>query len=158
MEFSFGGLGTRRKTPRATKTLEFLELVKRWGEVIGPRNAERTIPLKHKGKILTVLTEHPSYSQQLKFLSPMIMEKISEKFPSFGQKLEKIHFTSDSTFFEHKAQALSQPPGPKLHPQSPQYHQVVKEFEEEFSYMQDKGLKEALKSLFVQIKAHGPVS
>ena len=76
VDFNFASPGkTRSKiysNNRSKGGFDFLELIKAWEEIIGKNFAKKTIPLKHKGETLTILTEHSSYSAQLKFLESAI--------------------------------------------------------------------------------------
>ena len=51
------------------QTFDFLELVKKWPDIIGPALSNVTSPLKIKGDSLIIMSKHASYSQNISFLS-----------------------------------------------------------------------------------------
>lgn len=164
VDFSFAGPGRKRSKIYANKKsqggFDFLELIKAWEDIIGKNFAKKTIPLKHKGDTLTILTEHSSYSAQLKFLEQPLIEKISKRFESFQGKIKKINFQSNTTIFREKVEAFKKQTSPSertveempLHPQSPEYHALKMEADKSFQGIQDDDLKESLNSLFIQMK------
>lgn len=140
---------------------DFLELIKAWESIIGKNFAKKTIPLKHKGDTLTILTEHSSYSAQLKFLEQVLIDKICKKFTSFQGKIKKINFQSNTTIFQEKMKVLTRqisisdkptiPAG--LHPQSPEYFKLQQEAKQSLGDFEDQDLKASLESLFIQMKS-----
>ena len=63
------------------QTFDFLELVTKWPEIIGPALAKVTSPLKIKGDSLIIVSKHASYSQNISFLSEEIKQKIFDPRP-----------------------------------------------------------------------------
>lgn len=139
---------------------DFLELIKAWEEIIGKNFAKKTIPLKHKGDTLTILTEHSSYSAQLKFLEKPLIEKIGRKFEGFQGKIKRINFQSNTTIFKEKMQVLNRQiqkenapeAAPPLHPQSPEYHRLKQQADQTLGELEDEELKKSLESIFIQMK------
>ena len=60
--------------------IDFHLLVNDWENIVGPKLAKNTVPLKNQNKVLTILTNHPAYAQQLSFMENMLREKIIEKY------------------------------------------------------------------------------
>jgi hypothetical protein len=166
IDFSFANSGQKRGKIYTSKkkstggAFDFLELIKAWEDIIGKNFAKKTIPLKHKGDTLTILTEHSSYSAQLKFLEQPLIEKISKRFESFQGKIKRINFQSNTTIFKEKIEALKKQnlsatksvEDMPLHPQSPEYHALKQQADKSFQGIEDDDLKDSLNSLFIQMK------
>lgn len=133
------------------QTFDFLELIKKWPEIIGPALSHVTSPLKIKGDSLIIMSKHASYSQNISFLSEEIKQKIFALFPALKPVIKKLNFQTQESFFnqkkleEEKKQAI-----PKLHPQDPKFKILKTEAERLFEDVQDAELKEVLISIFIQ--------
>lgn len=133
-------------------TFDFLDLIKKWPEIVGPKLASVTSPLKIRQDSLFVITKHSSYSQELSFLSETIKKEIFKSFPNLKPIIKKLAFQTQENFFEQKAmkEALLVQQSPKLHPQSPKYKLLKIEAERLFQDVEDSELKSVLISLFIQ--------
>lgn len=143
---------------------DFFQLVKVWPDIVGERLAEHTIPLKNKNRNLTILTDHPAYSQQLSFMEEKLREKITTQFPQFKGHIKKLYFQTGSNFFQKKSElenALkskniaapklsSEKKQTKLHPYSPEYKKIEMLAKKEFENLEDEALKKQMISLFIQ--------
>lgn len=133
------------------QTFDFLELIKKWPEIIGPALAQVTSPLKIKGDSLIVVSKHASYSQNISFLSEEIKQKIFVLFPELSRVVKKLNFQTQEGFFaqkaveEEKSKTLT-----KLHPQDPRVKVLKLEAERLFGDVADPELKEMLTSIFIQ--------
>ncbi|GAB4020599.1 MAG: hypothetical protein Fur0010_23270 [Bdellovibrio sp.] len=144
----------------ASLSFDFIDLIARWSEIVGNHMADHSIPLKLTNKNLTLLTDHPTYSQSLKLLEQMLIEKIEKIFPELFGKIQKIQFQVNSQFFkETKAAHVSHiplrkeaAPETQLHPQSPEYKKLKKEAEAALLEIQDPEIKNSLISIFIQNK------
>ena len=133
-------------------TFDFLDLIKKWPEIVGPKLASVTSPLKIRQDSLFVITKHSSYSQELSFLSETIKKEVFKSFPNLKPIIKKLAFQTQENFFEQKAfqEAHLAQQSPKLHPQSPKYKLLKIEAERLFQDVEDSDLKQVLISLFIQ--------
>tara|TARA_R110002072_G_scaffold1989_2_gene16322 strand:+ start:46636 stop:47190 length:555 start_codon:yes stop_codon:yes gene_type:complete len=141
---------------------DFYQLVKLWPSIVGERLAEHTIPLKNKNRNLTILTDHPAYSQQLSFMEEQLREKIIKQFPQFKGHIKKLYFQTGSNFFQKKdelenalkskniTQAKEVKAKLTLHPFSPEYKKIEVLAKKEFESIEDEDLKSQMVSLFIQ--------
>lgn len=148
-----------KKGPKDGDVLNFLDLVYGWSEIVGPKLSLHTLPLKNNDNLLTILTDHPVYSQQLSFLEKEIIEKIQRKFPSLSRNLKGLRFQVNAQFFNRKLNQLQKNPQAnrkkevtKLHPLSPEYKKYKREFDGMGLEFEDEELKEIFFSLFIQGK------
>jgi Dna[CI] antecedent, DciA len=134
------------------QTFDFLELIKRWPDIIGPQMAKVTSPLKIRNDSLFIMTQHPSYSQNLSFLSEEIKDKTFKIFPQLRPMIKKLVFQTQESFFKERKVELEEMKAKvnKLHPQSPQYRILKAEADKLFSQIDDTELKNILTSLFIQ--------
>lgn len=133
------------------QTFDFLELVKKWPEIIGPALASVTSPLKIKGDSLIIVSKHASYSQNISFLSEELKKKIFDLFPELKPVIKKLNFQTQEAFFNQKMEIVEQKAEvKKMHPQDPRYKVLKLEAERLFAEVQDPELKELLTSLFIQ--------
>ena len=134
------------------QTFDFLELIKMWPEIIGIPMAKVTSPLKIRNDSLFIMTQHPSYSQNLSFLSEEIKEKTFKIFPQLRPIIKKLVFQTQESFFKERKNEIEELKlkSPKLHPQSPQYRILKMEAEKLFSHIEDLELKNILCSLYIQ--------
>ena len=136
-------------------TFDFLDLIKKWPDIVGAKLACVTSPLKIKQDCLFVITRHSSYSQELSFLAETIKKEIFKEFPNLKPILKKLAFQTQENFFDKKEEGQvysSQLQSSKLHPQSPLFKMLKLEAERLFGDIEDPELKSALISLFIQSK------
>lgn len=134
------------------RTFDFLDLVQKWPEIIGPAMAKVTSPLKIKGDSLIIMSKHASYSQNISFLSEEIKQKIFVLFPELKPVIKKLNFqTQESYFNEQKSPAEAVKAEPKkFHPQDPKYKMMKLEADRLFADVEDPELKNILISIFMQ--------
>lgn len=146
-----------------TEVFDFLSLVKEWPQIVGEKLAKHTVPVKNSRTVLTILTDHPAYGQELSFLQTALIKKIETAFPNLKGKITRLLFQNDPTFFKTKSamlikqsEAKSAPTkkenAPKYHQHSPEYKLALKEAKECFAHLTDDEAREALISLFIQAK------
>ncbi|MEI8347956.1 MAG: DUF721 domain-containing protein, partial [Pseudomonadota bacterium] len=90
-EFSQDGPNRQQKAKSGNKKVnyrspdytvfDFLQLLEAWPDIVGERAAQFTHPLKNTGGVLTILTGHPVFAQQLSFMEEKIKENIYARFP-----------------------------------------------------------------------------
>lgn len=139
------------------QTFDFLDLIKKWPEIVGPKMTLVTSPLKLKQDSLFIITKHSIYSQELSFLSEEIKAEIFKVFPKLKPIIKKLVFQTQENFFEPKETKVNvlEKTGqafqtPKLHPQSPKYKLLKLEAERLFADVPDPELKSVLISIFIQ--------
>jgi hypothetical protein len=135
------------------QTFDFLELVKRWPEIIGDNLSVVTSPLKIKGDSLIIISKHSSYSQNISFLSEEIKIKIYKSFPELRPIIKRLNFMTQESFFNEKSTLEDiKVQKPKLHPQDPKFKILKLEADRLFSDVEDTELKTMLISIYIQSK------
>ena len=134
------------------QTFDFLDLIKKWPEIVGPKLSTVTSPLKIRNDSLFVMTKHAVYSQELSFLAEEIKKEIFKIFPKLRPVIHKLVFQTQENYFnpQRTQEVLQTPAKPKLHPQSPQYKILKMEADRLFGDIPDPDLKEMLISIFIQ--------
>lgn len=161
-KFTFNSPKPNFKKQNTDEAFDFLALIQAWPEVIGPRLSKHTIPLKNTRRSLTILTNHPAYSEQLKFMEVQLLNKIKARFPSLQGSLRTLYFKTDSTFFQkQKAIAEERQGGSKqhevkmekaFHKFSPEYRKLKAEADIEFKDVESDEVKERLTSIYIQLR------
>lgn len=161
-----------KKYPSARKKTEgdsfnFLALIHKWPDIVGPKLSKVTIPLKNNNNTLTILTEHPAYSQSLSFLEQTLKKKIYSTFPQLKDKIDRFYFKVSTEHFVQERERLitrsqmwsrdrdDQPPGDhavqkRIHKHNPKVKQLREEASKHFSHIQDEELRDSMISLFIQ--------
>ena len=142
-------------SPTATESIfNFLNLVESWDTIVGTQMAQHTVPIKNVRKTLTIISDHPVYSQQLSFLQTQIIKKIIESFPSLQGQIKQIRFQTNSHFFRQKkiTHEKNQKTPPQWHRFSPEVIQLKKEIQEHLKDINDPELVRLLTSLYIQHK------
>lgn len=135
------------------QTFDFLQLINKWPEIVGPKLSGVTSPLKIKSDSLFIMAKHASYSHQLSFLSEEIKSEIFKVFPELKPVIKKLVFQTQENYFGQQSptpEAQKVPAAPKLHPQSPQYKILKMEADRLFAGVEDPELKELLTSIYIQ--------
>ena len=120
------------------QTFDFLELIKKWPEIVGLKMCQVTSPLKVKQDSLFIMTKHSIYSQELSFLSEEIKGEIFKVFPKLRPVIKKLVFQTQENFFTPKSEVLVLKEAElkqKLHPQSPRYKILKVEAERLFGHI-----------------------
>lgn len=152
--------GPRKKSKfkQAHESFDFIKLIQAWPSIVGNKLAQETVPLKNRYGVLTVLTRHAAFSEQVKFMEEMLKQKIYQTFPSLQGKINRINFISNPQAFvdnQVKASKIRRDPieqKARLHPLSPEYKKRESEARQLFSEVDDKELFDYLSSLYIQIK------
>ena len=132
-------------------TFDFLDLIKKWPQIVGEKLSAVTSPLKIRQDTLFIITKHPSYSEHLSFLSEDIKKQVFVSFPNLKPIIKKLGFQTQESFFlqkEIKDQAIAAIP--KLHPQSPKYKILNQEAQKLFADVEDPDVKAMLISIYIQ--------
>jgi len=136
------------------QTFDFLDLIKQWPEIIGPKMSAVTSPLKIKQDALFIITKNSSFSHELSYLQEEIKSRIFKSFPRLRSVISKIVFQTQEGFFEDRNRATNPPTTfntNRLHPQSPIYKTKKAEAEKLFNDIEDQDLKKSLISIYIQI-------
>lgn len=135
-------------------TFDFLDLIKKWPDIVGVKLAAVTSPLKIKQDSLFVITKHSSYSEELNWSSEMIKKEVFKHFPNLKPIIKKLAFQTQENFFEQKKveEAKIAATVPKLHPQSPKYKLLKLEAERLFADIEDEEMKASMISIYIQSK------
>lgn len=143
----------REKIHSFYQTFDFIDLVRKWPEIIGPALSQVTSPLKIKGDSLIIMSKHASYSQNISFLSEELKQKIFVLFPQLKPVIKRLNFQTQESYFNQKSvQEEAKKEIPKFHPQDPKYKVLKVEAERLFSDVQDEELKKTLISIYLQSK------
>jgi hypothetical protein len=138
------------------QTFDFINLIRRWPEIIGQGLAAVTSPLKIKGDTLIILSKHASYSQNISFLSEELKRKIFALFPELRPVVKRLNFVTQESYFKPRpAEAgpgAAKPAPPKFHPQDPRYKVLKSEAEQLFADVPDPELKAVLTSIYIQTR------
>jgi hypothetical protein len=144
---------------------DLFQLIIQWENIVGASLAKKTTPLKIYRQSLIILVPHPSWAQELSFLSTPIIQKIYTHFPSAQHALKGLSFQYSPQWkplleqfphlknrlmnaqIEHRAPTSYSP----LHPQSPYYQTRLRQGEELFCELKDKELKDGLIKLYIQL-------
>ena len=71
-------LEKQKGSSRAAKVIESCKMLSLWEKVAGKRVAEKTEAIKIAGKVLSVLTPNPIWSQQLSLMRKEYVEKFNQ--------------------------------------------------------------------------------
>lgn len=130
---------------------DFILLVQKWPEIIGPVLKEHTYPKSLKNGSLTLMVRHAVFASELKSLSPIIIKKIVSLYPSFENHIKTIKFVTSELFFENlKAKNNSHKKEvQKPNDYDPNYAQKKHEAEKIFDHLDDE-TKKLFISLYTQ--------
>jgi hypothetical protein len=136
------------------ETFDFLELIKKWPEIVGPGLTSVTSPLKIQYGALYIVTKHASFSHHLFSLSEDIKNQIFKIFPELKKVIKKLEFRTQEGFFKNETprKETSARPSDKPHPQSPAYKMKKLEAERLFGDFPDEEMKKMLISIYIQSK------
>lgn len=138
------------------QTFDFLDLLKKWPAIVGPKMAKVTSPLKIKNDSLFVVTTHSTYSHELSYLAEDIKREIFKALPELKHVIKKLAFETQENYFKEREKTTAesplqlQPLKPRLHPQSPQYKLLKAEAERLFSDVEDAELRSMMISIYIQ--------
>lgn len=134
------------------QTFDFLELIKKWPEIVGSKMSPVTSPLKIKNSSLFIITKHASYSHELSYLSEEIKTEIFKVFPKLRPVIHKLVFQTQEGFFQQRKAVEEQSTKivNRLHPQSPKFKLLKLEAERLFSDIEDEDLKKIMISIYIQ--------
>jgi len=133
------------------KTFDFLNLIKKWPEIVGPKLQNVTIPMKLSQGRLTVVTKHGAYSQELSYVSEILKKEIFKFFPELKPHLSQITYVTNEQLFKlsHEQHIAQKNLSEQLHPQSPQYKLLRSKAEKIFS-QEEPEIREKLISIYIQ--------
>lgn len=147
-----------RSTSAEIESFDFLKLIAAWKEIAGTKLSEHTIPLKNQNGVLTVLSNHSAFANEMKFMEIPLKKNIFKKFPNLERNIKTINFIVDSTHFQKQLEVLAtinkenRAPVNLPHPYSPESKLLSKEAQELTKDIADEELKKAMQSLYIQAK------
>ena len=152
--------GQQHKTNVGT-VFDFLELIRLWPEIIGPKMANVTEPIRISSKKLVIYTAHSAFSQQLSLMKNEILKNVKKIYPSSESHIRDLNFiTKDLHFNQKKENLLSSDSttnykqNNKLNPFSPTYRKFLQEANELFKDIEDIPTKESLIKIYITSKDH----
>lgn len=136
------------------QTFDFLSLMKKWPDIVGPGLCKVTSPLKIKFGSLVVVTIHPSYSHELSYHAEPIKIAIFKEFPQLKSVIQNLQFQTMPHFFQQK-NIIEKNEEIKiqqntLHPQSPQYRMLYAKALKNFEHIEDEDLKKTMINIYIQ--------
>ena len=155
-----GDAFTAKAPPKKSKgfasSFNFLTLAKKWPEIAGAYLGHKSLPIKLKGGVLTLIVKHQTYAQELRFTEKMLIKKVVEYFPAFHTQIQKINFIVKDNFslddysFHTDVAEEDSPVKTKqrIHPQSPLYRELNEKAMELFHEIDDPDIKKLLKEIF----------
>jgi hypothetical protein len=138
------------------QTFDFIDLLKKWPDIVGPKMAKVTSPLKLKHDSLIVVTTHSTYSHELSYLSEQIKTEIFKVLPELKTVIKKIIYETQEGYFKHRDEVaksradIVEAAKPRLHPQSPQYKILKAEAERLFHHIEEPELRAFMISIYIQ--------
>ncbi len=134
------------------QTFDFLELIKKWPEIIGPKFASVTSPLRMKQDALFIVSKHSAYSEQISYLAEDLKKNIFKIFPELKPVIKKLVFQTQEGFFREQEKRIEAETKKtfKIHPQDPRFKLLKMEADRLFADTEDKELKEILISIYIQ--------
>jgi hypothetical protein len=117
-----------------------------WDKVVGEQIARRARPLRIRDRILEVRVDHPVWMQQLQMLKPQILKKLHAQLPDCD--IEDIYLRRGNL----------KPTATVTEKQIPDWQSEnlstteLAEIEQSLIPLQDKGLKEEIRRLFIRQK------
>lgn len=141
---------------RKNDYFDFFFLIEKWEEIVGPRVAKHTIPLKNEYKALVIICNHSVFAQQLSFLEKPILESIHKMFPKLRKNFNKLKFQYNPAFFEKKKAMLEKrivkkdPPKVLEHKFSPARRKLEREAKELLKDLEDDEIKDSLINIYIQ--------
>ena len=138
---------------------DFLELLKKWHDIIGHKISKVTEPVKISNKKLIIYTAHSAFSQQLSMMQNQIISKIKEIYPAAENKIKALSFvTKDKHFNNNHNEVVSEQAtkeyqkNNKLNKFSPTYRQHLAQANKLFEDIEDPSIKESLTKIFITSK------
>ncbi len=144
------GAAPHEEWQRFVEGFDFFGLIEAWRDIVGEMLARESIPLRLKNRTLFILTRHPAFADNMKYMEKILLQKIAERFPVAAPMLDKIAFESNEVFFQEKARPFLKPKAPTLHPHSPEFKRLKAEAEKLFADVSDTGERERWVSLYIQ--------
>lgn len=134
------------------QTFDFLDLIKQWPTIVGPKLAQVTSPLRLRQDSLFIITKHSAFSQQLADLSEEIKKQIFAVLPELKPVIKKLVYQTQENFFDQKQvqELKAKQEVQKLHPQSPKYKLLKAEADRLFKDVPDEEMRAIMISLFIQ--------
>lgn len=149
---------------KLTDVFDFLQLIRQWEHLVGPRLAQHSIPIKIRQQTLHILVDHSSFASTLTFVEREIIKKVEDNFSDLKGKIKSFYFLNNADLFKQKSNQLEQQKiipkeqveeqwqqnQAKHHPFSPLMKKWKQEATELFSHIEDPLAYELLCSIYIQ--------
>jgi hypothetical protein len=135
------------------QTFDFIDLLKKWPEIVDPKMAKLTSPLRIMRDTLVIVTVHSTYSHELSYYSEELKNNIFKVLPELKPIIKKIIYETHENYFQQrdlKAAEKAEQQKPKLHPQDPVYKKRKLEAERLFGTIEDQELRSLMISIYIQ--------
>ena len=136
-------------------SFSFIYLTQAWSTIIGSNMAKHSLPLRIQNSTLHILSNHSAFSSALSFMEQEIIKKIEGKFPDLKNKIKKIRFEVNSSFFEKKQtesiKRLKKNTN-QIHKFSPEHKSLSLEADSLLNEITEDKLREQLTSIFFQLR------
>lgn len=136
------------------QTFDFIDLINKWPEIVDPKMAKFTSPLRIMKDTLVIVTVHSSYSHEMSYFSEELKKNIFKVLPELKPIIKKIVYETHEGYFRHReevtAKKAPEEARPRPHPQSPQYKVKKAEAERLFGSIEDPELRSLMISIFIQ--------
>jgi len=145
------GASQNEEWQRFVEGFDFFALIDAWRGLVGDMLANESVPMRLKNRTLFILTRHPAFADNMKYMERVLLKKIHERFPATRSMLEKLAFESNEVFFQERAKPLVKPKPPTLHPHSPEYKKLRAEALALFKDVENGEEQERWVSLYIQM-------
>lgn len=135
------------------QTFDFIDLINKWPQIVDPKMAKFTSPLRIMKDTLVVVTVHSTISHEMSYFSEELKKNIFKVLPELKPIIKKVVYETQESFFKVRQDVetkKAEEQKPKLHPQSPQYKLKKAEAERLFASVEDPELKAMMISIFIQ--------
>ena len=140
----------RGEYSKSQDIFDFIYLIQAWEEIVGKMLSSNTKPLKINKKVLFIIVKHPVFSNELKFMVQMIIDKIVEKFPKLQGHITQIKFINSEGFFKPvQGMEIEKKAKKTLHPFSPEVQMKKFKADQLFDDVEDLELKQLFIDLYL---------
>ncbi len=156
-KIEFNGLvSPQNKKLETYEAFNFIELIRKWPDIIGDKFAEHTIPLKNTHQTLVILSDHSAFSHALSNMEVELKRKILVQFPKLSQSIKGLKFIVDAEHFKTQKVLIEKnidkkPKFKQLHPYSPEFKKLTNDANELFKDITDEDLKKSFIALYFQL-------
>ena len=150
-----GSFPSSTKKRSQKELFDFLDLRRKWAQVVGSKLVQVTAPMKIRQGQLYIATSHSAYSQQLSFFSSDVIAKIKRIFPTLQGQIRGIRFVVSPQALEQAKMQTKTNDSPKnspqkIHQHDPRFIAAKQRAVKMFEWVEDPELQELLISIQIQ--------